>query len=279
MYRDLNRVGPPDTGLGMYHPVDRFLCIHADTHEAKQHHYALRYKVFCEETGFENSNAFPLNVERDQYDDYARHFIVLDRLKRQWVGAMRLVDASAITLPSEEIAGSLNGLDDTRGCAVEFSRLCISSEYRSTTQAVIPHSNEEMTGLVQHGRFPTEYKQADNDVLLRLLRASFAWRPEVEYCYFIVTKALSRVLRRFGIPLEQVGHPVEHRGMRIPFRYDVSQADWKMRETLSSFSEMVERSPPYINYSDFVRTACSNHPRSSGFYQPQVIEKTSLVGV
>ncbi len=232
--------------------VSRFLCIFADTEEARQHHYALRYKVFCEETGFENPDAFPDRIERDRYDAHARHFLVWDRHEHQWAGAMRLVEASSTRLPSEEIVGApLLGLDERRHRSVEFSRLCILSQYRRTNQSTF-------YGLYRtEGQYPRTacsvlYRQEDNEVLLQLLGASFGWRPEIEHCYFIVTPALARVLSRFGIPLRQVGGQVEHRGTRIPFQYDVREAEQGMRETLAGFASMTEGSRPFEKYSDFI---------------------------
>lgn len=232
--------------------VDRFVCLLADTDEARQCHFALRYRVFCEETGFENPEAFPDGAERDRYDPYARHFIVWDRYKQQWAGAMRLVDASSTVLPSEELASApLDGLEERRARAVEFSRLCILAEYRQTSRSTF-YGLFHPEGRHQADPYPVLYRQEDNDVLLRLLGASFGWRPQIEYCYFIVTAALSRVLTRFGIPLTKVGSPLEHRGVRIPFRYDVREAEEGMLETLPGYASIAETSRHYVRYSDYV---------------------------
>jgi hypothetical protein len=98
---------------------------------------------------------------------------------------------------------------------------------------------------------PVRWRQEDNEVLLHLIRASLAWRPEIEDCYFVVTPALARVLKRFGIPLTPVGPKVQHRGTRLPFHMDVAAADAGMYETLSAYAAIAERSPPYQTYSRF----------------------------
>lgn len=232
--------------------VDRFVCIFADTDEAKHLHYQLRFKVFCDETGFEDPAAFPEKAERDRYDYHAKHFIIWDRQKRQYAGAMRLVSASATKLPCENIVGApLEGLDTRRPRTVEFSRLCILDEYRHTMKSSTwgPYAPK---GQDAEGSGWVAFEQEDNDVLLRLLWASFEWRPEVQYCYFIVTGALARVLSRLGIPLTQVGEKVKHRGVRTPFCYDVEEALAGMRQAVPEFAAMTERSAPYISYSDFI---------------------------
>ena len=232
--------------------IDRFVCVYADTPEARQHHYRLRYRVFCEETRFEDPGAFPDEVEYDRYDDHAKHFIVWDRQERQWAGALRMIDASSTRLPSEEILGApLEGLSDRRSRAVECSRICILSQYRKISRSTFI-GNAPGEGHFSRQAALAIYTQEDNDVLLRLIRASLSLRPNVEHCYFIVTAALSRVLSRFGIPLTQVGNPVQHRGTRIPFRYAVQEAEKGMLATTPAFSAIVERSAAYIAYSDFM---------------------------
>ncbi|WP_295438496.1 PEP-CTERM/exosortase system-associated acyltransferase [uncultured Thiodictyon sp.] len=230
---------------------DRFVCILADTAAARRLHHQVRFKVFCEDTGFENPDAFPMQAEHDRYDPYARHFIVWDRQQRQCAGAMRLVDASRTRLPSEELVGTpLRGLAERRPHAVEFSRLCILKDYRQTVQAE-QYGWYQPAGQSASDGYGALFRQFDNDVFLRLLRASLAWSPDIRYCYFIVTAALSRVLTRFGIALTRVGREIEHRGTRIPFRYDVEQADLGMRETLASFAAIAATSPAYLSASEF----------------------------
>jgi len=231
--------------------LDRFVCILADTAAARRLHYQMRFKVFCEDTGFEDPNAFPLQAEHDQYDGYARHFIVWDQQQQQCAGAMRLVDASRTGLPCEKFVGTqLHGLTERRTQVVEFSRLCILKEYRQTVRAE-SYAWYQPVGQSATNGYGAFFRQYDNDVLLRLLRASFAPSLDIRYCYFIVTAALARVLTRFGIALTRVGHEIEHRGVRIPFRYDVEQADQGMRETLTSFAAMAKTGPAFLRASEF----------------------------
>lgn len=251
-------------------PVDRFVCLLADTEESKRIHYNLRYKVFCEETGFEDPTAFPDHAERDRYDTYAKHFIIWDRFKKRWAGGMRLVDASSVRLPSEEIVRvPLRGLAERRPYTVEFSRLCILSEYRRITQSTMP-ARRDSDCTRADWISPVVYKQEDNDILLRLLRASFSFQPEVQYCYFIVTAVLGRVLGQLGIPLTQVGDRVEHRGRRIPFRYDVRDAEAGMIAKSCSFAAMVESSPSFIRYSAFANDPGASETISAPYVDERV---------
>ena len=229
--------------------IDRFVCILADTDEARRLHHQVRFRVFCEETGFEDPDAFPDQIEQDRYDQHARHFIVWDRQQQRCAGAMRLVDAARTTLPCQDFAAApLDHLAPERHRSVEFSRLCILSDYRRTTAA---RALDDYQPQGADATAVVSFRQYDNDVLLRLLRASFVWAPRVQYCYFIVTAALARVLSRFGIPLTQVGQPLEHRGTRIPYRYEVEAAEAGMQHTLSGFAALAASSDAYVTASDF----------------------------
>ena len=231
--------------------VDRFVCIYADTRDGLQANFRTRYAVFCEETGFEPADDYPDGLEQDDYDGHARHFLVWDRMKCRWAGAMRLIDAGSTRLPSEEIVGvPLAGLAERRGRAVEFSRLCILQDYRQTAQSTFD-GRMPVSGGSGGEDVPVRWRQEDNEVLLRLIRASLAWRPEIEDCYFVVTPALSRVLKRFGIPLTPVGPKVEHRGTRLPLRMDVAAADAGMYESLAAYAAIADRSPAYQPYTSF----------------------------
>lgn len=234
--------------------VNRFETVLADTPRARELHYHVRYRVFCEETGFEDAARFPDAMERDEYDARAAHFIVWDRLERDWIGAMRLVPAAGQTLPCEAICASpLAGLDTRRGSAVEFSRLCVLAKHRKTEQGfqfgLLTRDGE------RRGRETSVFfRQEDQEIFLRLLRASFAWGKAhgVEYCYFIINRALSRYLTRCGVPLEVVGEPVEHRGTRTPQAYQIHAAEAGMRDALPGYERLLQHAPAYVTHTDFV---------------------------
>ena len=54
----------------------------ADTPESKAIHYSIRYKVYCEEMGFENKDNFHQKQEVDNYDQHSVHFIVRTKTKK-----------------------------------------------------------------------------------------------------------------------------------------------------------------------------------------------------
>jgi N-acyl amino acid synthase of PEP-CTERM/exosortase system len=234
--------------------INRFETVLADSDTAKSIHYGVRYKVFCEEARFEDAERFPDGEEHDGFDAGATHFIVWDRLARQWVGAMRLVPAAQQQMPCEAICGTnLIGEPGDRERSVEFSRLCIPGGYRRT-ESGFRFGHWKPYGSADDQGIPVFFRQEDNEILQRLLRASFAWGMSqgIDYCYFIINRALARLLKRLGIPLHVRGEAVEHRGARTPHCYDVRAAHAGMLAELSSYAHMVEHSPGYIAFSDFV---------------------------
>jgi N-acyl amino acid synthase of PEP-CTERM/exosortase system len=232
--------------------INRFETVLADTAAARQAHYQLRYRVFCEEARFEEASRFPDEQERDEYDPGAAHFIVWDRLSHEWVGAMRLVPASEKTMPSEAIAGRLfAGSDEERTRSTEFSRLCVRAQYARTDSGFrighwAPPGSERSEGRIVF------FRQWEHEIIQRLIYASLGWQMAngFDYTYFIINRALARVLKRFGVPLEVVGEPLEHRGTRIPHRGIVRATYAGMRAKSADFAEMADSAPAYIPYSD-----------------------------
>ena len=74
----------------------------ANTPEGKEEHYNLRYKVYCEEMGFEEKNDLMPGQEQDVWDEHSVHFLIRHRETGQWVGAMRMVFQQDGTLPLKE---------------------------------------------------------------------------------------------------------------------------------------------------------------------------------
>jgi len=232
--------------------IPRFETVLCDTDEARDYHFQLRYKVFCEETQFEDPDAFPDGREMDEYDDAATHVLIWDRLSRHWVGAMRLVDAKRTPLPSERICqAELAGLHKARQRSVEFSRLAILKDSRRAPEAR-DFALQERNAFSCRETLPIYFTQEKNEVLLRLLWATFEWglANDIDFCYGIITAPLARLLKRFGVPLEVVGTEVRHRGVRRPHRYHVREAKAGMAATLPAFAHLVEESrQPFVPFS------------------------------
>jgi len=257
--------------------MNRFETILADTASAKSINFGLRYKVFCEEAGFEDAAGFPDRKERDVFDAEAAHFLVWDHFARTWVGAMRLIDAARRDMPCEVICTrSLVQNACRRARSMEFSRLCIPAEFRHMETGVtwgdwFPY------GVSADRSSRVVFWQTENEILLRLLRASFAWGMKygLEDCYFLITRALVRLLARLGIPLDNLGAPVEHRGLRIPHRYHVRDANNGILSRTVGYRKLVDKSPAYTSFTKFIadQRALAGREAASGELVPALAQQ------
>jgi len=235
----------------------RFETILCDTEESRNIHYRIRYQVYCRETGFEDSKNFSTGKEKDKYDIHSIHFATHDSTSGQWIAAMRLVLAHEGRVPSESFCNlePLPKILMKRRRLIEFSRLCVLESYRCHNHdrclglKVIDGKSEEVQKTTPGPRYP--------EILLGFVQATFAWSREnnVRFCYFLINRALARMLQRLNIDLKPVGDSCEHKGVRTPFLVDLRKWEQCMAERLSMYRELARHSTPYLRYSDLSKSA------------------------
>lgn len=199
----------------------------ADTPESKQIHYNLRYQVYCDEMGFEDKEAFPEQMEFDEWDDHAVHFIVRHKASGHWLGGLRLVFNRNEAFPFEHFAHPYNKIQQSeRQISVEMSRLCVIREARRFSSKrfapyglpdqELPEENNKVTSLYN-------FKNQTRSIMWGLIRAAVVYSDELnlDYWYFIVAPALAGFIRREKFDMLQIGDPCEHRGSRTPYQLSV----------------------------------------------------------
>src|SRR4051812_49801057 len=72
----------------------------ADTPALLDEAHAIRFHVYCLETGFEDASAFPDGLERDAFDIHSVHGMLIHRPSGQAMGTVRLVLPVANALQS-----------------------------------------------------------------------------------------------------------------------------------------------------------------------------------
>lgn len=174
----------------------------ADTGLARNIHYHLRYRVYCERKGYEAPIDTGVKQERDSHDPLATHFIVRNGTTKAWQGTARLITSTRTRLPVQ-LMGALYPHAEKKllGAPVaEVSRLAAlrsacpwSPSNRHLLQTTI-------TGLTDYSR-----------------------RHNIEHLIFLISPGLARILSRIGIPMEVCGPPVEHKGQRRAFSISVTQ--------------------------------------------------------
>jgi N-acyl amino acid synthase of PEP-CTERM/exosortase system len=209
----------------------RYEVVLADTPESKEIHFNLRYRVFCLEKKFEDETKFSHEMEKDQYDERAVHFLVRDRLKREWIGAARLIIGKLDTLPISKVAE----IDDLRiensTIVAEFSRLLVLQKFRRS------HANVAAS-------------TAEPEILLGLIRATkdYCFQQNITNVLFLCRRSIFRILGNAGIEMQQIGSPCLYRGVRVPYLINSKGFD-KLSFSHSRTRQMFSKSPTYFCYS------------------------------
>ena len=237
----------------------------ADSEEARDLHFRLRYQVYCTETGWEDPSRFPDGRETDEYDEASAAFLVRRKKKLDWMATMRLVVGSIDELPvSRHAPIEIDRMPETaRRRIAEFSRLCLLGKYRRQTG----RTTDE--GVLKPGRFTDEAVPITRDlddsflqsasrlseswIMLGMIRAAYAYSRvnAIDYWIFLIADGLARIIRRSGFDIEPIGEAVEHRGLRRPYLFDVVHGADHMSERAPHADEMFWRRPAYYFFSDF----------------------------
>lgn len=197
----------------------------ADNDEAKQIHYNIRYQVYCEEMGFEESTN-SAEVEMDEWDEQAVHFIVKNKLSGHFVGAMRLILPNLGYLPIETHCRLHNNVSHSDfHKAVEISRLCVVKEVRRRS-----YDGEPPTGISEdlvnaEVEFFRNQRKLNRSIIWGMFRAASLYCDEnrIRDWYFLTTKFLCKLITKTNCKMEQVGDSCELNGERFPYRIELKE--------------------------------------------------------
>jgi len=202
----------------------------ADTEESKNIHYNIRYQVYCEEMGFENGKDFPEQMEYDDDDAKSIHFIVRDTATKQWVGATRLIYKRDGKMPIEDSCVIDEEIDRNDFFeTVEISRLCLIKDVRRGKDIDPPHgivdTSDQKTATSGLVELPSQNK-LNRLIIWGMFHAisEYCFNNRINFCYFMTTSILAKVMARGGLDLISIGAPCEFRGTRFPFKIDAIAA-------------------------------------------------------
>ena len=228
----------------------------ADTEASKNIHYNIRYQVYCDEMGYEDSSAFPDKLEFDEWDDHSAHFMVRHRQTGYWIGAVRLVHHRDCQFPFENWTQAEQKFStNDYVSAVEMSRLCVLKDARkfavkrfASFSDPIRHehsADNKVTSLFEH-------RNQQRKIMWGLNRAAvmYAKQNNIKCWYILVAPALAAFIRKERFKLTQIGKPCDHRGLRTPYRLDMDDIlvnrlwdhDYKLGYRL--YSEVLEEQVP-----------------------------------
>ena len=183
--------------------------------------YQIRYRVYCEEFGYESTEAFSNHEETDEFDDQSAHCLVTHRASGVPVGCVRVVMPNGNDLmPMEVHAGSsidqdfMIGFVERRNMLCEISRLAVDGAFRRRRrEQENPIGNVDALSTAEWERrtFPL--------IALSLMVGAGALADALgrKHCVAIMEPFLPVMMRRAGIHFRRIGEDFEFRGTRAPY--------------------------------------------------------------
>jgi N-acyl-L-homoserine lactone synthetase len=229
--------------------------------------YKLRYKIYCEEWGYEKPENHPDRMETDIYDKNALHLAVKDE-RQKLVGTLRLILNSPEGFPLEKYCSlNINKDEIPREGIAEISRLAISKEYRKRSEDKFIYGPDEERRSIGSfdfqnnytGRRPYQRRTQDryrynngnrhmkngmsgdrrdrHEIVASLYKAMYieSKRKHLTHWYAIMSKGLVILLKRFGFRFQPIGDPVDYHGIRTPYLGVIEQIE---QEVLSKNVEI-----------------------------------------
>jgi len=183
--------------------------------------YGLRYKVYCDERGFEKPEDHPGGIETDEYDQHSAHFAAINPDNNQVVGTARIIFNTSKGFPFEKHAKVYRGVIDRvdRNHLGEISRLAISKEYRRHL-AVDARPDLYGYGADCYAAWDEAEKiDVCQDIIASLYRSIYGECRENNLTHLVAVMAdsLHRLLKKNGILFEPIGPSVYYHGMRTPY--------------------------------------------------------------
>jgi N-acyl-L-homoserine lactone synthetase len=182
---------------------DHFEMVPANTLGLMETAFRIRYQVYCVERSFEDQDAFPNQMETDEYDLHSAQTLMRCKASGQYTGMVRLV------LP--------NPVDPNTPCEslAEISRFSISKELRSQCSrkpviSVVGAENEQ------------DDKKVDARMMPHIALGLFAGivrmsaQNNITHWLSVMEPTFLRFLSRYGIYFQKTGPVVDYHGRRQP---------------------------------------------------------------
>lgn len=202
-----------------------FEIVAATTDELRDRVYALRYEVYCKELGWEDRAAHLDGRESDEFDAASIHCLLIHKPSQRDVGTVRLVmtrpDCPDPCLPLvAHYDAALFDSDKSpprmpKGSYGEISRLALHETFRRRPGE---QDTPDGHGLELFHWTQTERRRFPHIAIgLYLGAATVGLSSGLTCVYAMMEPRLARHLHYGGIHFEQVGAPVDFRGIRAPF--------------------------------------------------------------
>lgn len=201
--------------------------------------YRIRYRVYCEEFRYEPADAFPLQLESDDFDAKSRHCLVWHRASGMPAGCARLVLADESQLmPMEKFCLSaideekLRAFEDKRHTICEFSRLGVDGAFRRRQG-----ERESRFGEISALDCSKREQRTFSLIAVATILSALALSEMIgrRHCFAMMEPFLPRLLRRSGMIVQPAGREIEYHGARSPYYFETGEIVSGMAEELQEF--------------------------------------------
>ena len=193
----------------------------------------IRYDVYCREFNFEKEENCPGGLEKDDYDQFSIHCLVIHKTNNTPAGCVRLVKVpksnQGLLLPLEKFCGhslrheTFHPSLQPRQTICEILRLAVHTAFRRR-----PGESASPLGanrIIFSEQLTEEERRTFPLISIALIAASTALmvisdRPNL----FIMAESwLATLLRRVGLDFVQIGEEIDYHGPRAAYFITVKQ--------------------------------------------------------
>jgi N-acyl amino acid synthase of PEP-CTERM/exosortase system len=217
----------------------------AMTPEQKSDIYQVRYRVYCEEFGYESAEEFPDQQEQDQFDDNSLHCLIVHKSTQRPAGCVRLVttgDNNLEKLPLEAYcassldAGFMERFESQRDSICEISRLAVDCAFRQ-------RSFESETRFGSKDAIDCSLRERRTFSLISvagfLAAIALTELTERTNAFAMMEPFLPRLLARSGIVTKKIGSDIDYHGIRAPYFTSTSAAILSMPPELGALYKAI----------------------------------------
>lgn len=205
--------------------------------------YEIRYRVYCQEFGYEPLDAFPEGLETDEFDAVSSHCLVVHKSTGRAAGCARLVHVDETSLmPMERFCGAsldretLRSFDGRRHSICEFSRLAVDGAFRR-------RAGEQATRFGEIHAIDITQREMRTFSLIAVatILAAFAMSELIgrNNCFAMMEGFLPRLLRRSGIIVHPAGSETDYHGIRAPYFFETHETVSGMQRELREFYAVI----------------------------------------
>lgn len=201
----------------------------------------IRYRVYCEEFGYEAKEAFADGIERDDFDAGSIHCLVTHKTSNTPAGCVRVVKADQDNpLPFEKYCAKsldrafLDSHPMSRETMCEVSRLAVDGMFRRRSGEQSTRFGGVHVSDLSQQELRTFPLIAVCCFLAANIMADLSGRTNL---FAMMEPFLPRLLKRSGIHFTKIGEDLDYHGLRAP--YFVTTTDVK-ENVVSELAELYQ---------------------------------------